>query len=186
MTSASGGLSAYTRSGIVLGMDAEQLKARISQIYRDLDSYTYYELLKVSQAAPADEIRAAFHRIAISMHPDRYQNYADAELREQMYAIYKRVTEGYRVLMDHAARCEYNEALGRGVLRLEQTERKRSGPRPVADDIPPAARKFFLLAEDAVRRGDIKTARLNYKFANDMAADHPLILERMAAIEQEE
>jgi DnaJ-class molecular chaperone len=177
------GLSPRLRSAIVRCMDPAQLKERIAQIFRDLDAYSYYELLRVAPEATVDEIRGAFHRMAMTMHPDRYQNYGDDELREQLYAIYKRVTEGYRVLTNHATRREYDEALGRGELRLQQTERKRSGPKPAADDIPPAARKFFLLAEDAARRGDKKTARLNYKFALNLAADHPLILERLAAVE---
>lgn len=180
------GLSSRPRFATLRSMDHAQLKARIAQIFRDLDAYSYYELLKVAPQATHDEIREAFHRMAMSMHPDRYQNFGDEELREQMYAIYKRVTEGYRVLTNHAMRREYDEALSRGELRLQQTERKRSGPKLAAEDLPPAARKFFLLAEDAERRGDKKTAKLNYKFAKDMAEDHPLILERLAALEADE
>ncbi len=163
-------------------MDPAQLKARIEQIHRDLDVYTYYELLKVDQRASPDTIRGAFHRMAMSMHPDRYQNFGDQGVRKQMYAIYKRVTEAYRVLMSDGNRRSYDEALTRGERRLVQTERKRKGPKRADKDIPLNARKFFQMAQDAEQRGDKKNAKINYKFALDMAPEHPLIMEKLEAL----
>lgn len=165
-------------------MDQSQLKARITQIYRDLDRYTYYELLKVTPQASPDEIRGAFHRMALSMHPDRYAQNPDAELRRLIYDIYKRVCEGYRVLMDHEQRAEYQQVLARGERRLVKKVRKREGPKRVEQAIKnPQAKKFFTMALAAERRGDLKTAKLNYKFALDLEPDHPTILERKEAVD---
>ncbi|MCC6751611.1 MAG: J domain-containing protein [Deltaproteobacteria bacterium] len=168
-------------------MDEEQLKARIGQIHADLEDYTYYELLNLDPAASPDDVQAAFHRMALSMHPDRYQTHADGELRRQIYAIYKRVAEAYRVLMDPESRKAYGEALGRGEKRLAQVERQRTGPKRAEDTIDhPQGRKYFLMGQEAERRGDKKTARLHYKFAKDLVGDHPTVLARLAALDAAE
>ena len=76
------------------------------------------------------------------------------------------------------------EALSRGERRLVNKDRKREGPKRVEQAIQnPQAKKFFTLALAAERRGDIKTAQLNYKFALDLEPDHPTILERKEAVD---
>lgn len=167
-------------------MDEVQFKKRIDQIYSDLDRYSYYELLNLTPQALPDAIRAAFHRMALSVHPDRHQYSDDTDLREKVYAIYKRIAEGYRVLMDAESRKEYDEGLSQGQWRLNKVERKKSGPqREEATIDHPQAKKFFLLALDAERRGDLKGARLNYKFALDLVGEHPTIKEHLQRLEKE-
>jgi len=167
-------------------MDPAQFKARIDQIFADLERYSYYELLNLQASAGPDEIRAAFHRMALSMHPDRYQESSDQDLRSKLYTIYKRITEGYKVLTESPLRKEYDEGLAQGQLRLVRTERKKSGPRQAQasfDNLQ--AKKFFDLAVAAERRGDFKTARLNYKFATDLCGEHPAIKERLEKLDRE-
>lgn len=162
---------------------SEQLRSRIGQIYRDLEHYSYYQLLNLDPGAGPDEIRKAFHRMALSLHPDRYHSGGDSALRRQVYTIYKRIAEGYRVLMDDQQRREYDGALAKGQKRLLKTERPQTGPRGRETEIGNAqARKFFLLGRDAERRGDHKGARMNYKFALDLEGEHPLIKERLDAL----
>lgn len=160
--------------------------ARVDQIYQDLNHYNYYELLNLQPDAVPDDIRAAYHRMAVSLHPDRFHSAGDVQLKGKVSAIYKRIAEGYRVLMNDALRPEYNRGLGAGHLRLVKAERPKVGPKRPENAIDnPQARKFFLLGKDAEHRGDKKGARMNYKFALDMVGDHPLILERLRACEQE-
>ena len=86
--------------------------------------------------------------------------------------------------MDHASRKEYIEALQRGERRLVKKERKREGPKRVEEAIKnPQAKKFFTLALNAERRGDLKTAKLNYKFALDLSPDHPTIVAKKEALD---
>lgn len=165
-------------------MDPAQFKARILQIHTDLERYSYYELLNLSPGASPDDIRAAFHRMAVTVHPDKFAQHPDAELRTMVYAIYKRMTEGYRVLMEAKDRRAYDAALAEGKLRLVRTERKVEGPRRTSDAIEnPRAKQFFTMAQDAERRGDFKNAKINYKFALDMAPDHPVISEHAEKLE---
>jgi DnaJ-class molecular chaperone len=165
----------------------DRFKARIEQIYADLDRYSYYELLNLTPDATPDQIRAAFHRMALSVHPDRYQQSVDEELRHKIYTIYKRMTEGYRVLMEPRERRAYDEELPQGQMRLMRTERKVTAFKRAENRIEhPKARQFFVMAQDAERRGDLKGARLNYKFALDLAPEHPVITAAMEQLEHKE
>lgn len=164
-------------------MDPAQFKARVDQIHGDLDAYSYYELLNLKPDAPFDDIRRAFHRMAMSMHPDRHRMNPDEELRDRLYAIYKRITEGYRVLTDDASRRDYDAGLARGELRLVKRERPRFAR--AEDAIKNAnAKKFFRMAESCERKGDLKNARINYKFALDMEGENEQLTAKLAELEQ--
>ena len=39
----------------------------------------YYEVLGVTKSASADEIKAAYRKLALKWHPDRWVNASDAE-----------------------------------------------------------------------------------------------------------
>jgi DnaJ-class molecular chaperone len=167
-------------------MNEAEFQARIEQIYADLERYSYYELLNLPQSADPDEIRAAFHRMALSLHPDRHHTQPDPDLRTKVYAIYKRVTEGYKVLSESTARKEYDAGLAAGQTRLVRIERQRTGPMREEDTIDhPQAKKFFQLALAAERRGDAKTAKLNYTFALNLIGDHPVVKDRLSRLEKE-
>lgn len=166
-------------------MDPAQFKARIEQIHRDLDAYSYYELLNLQADAPFDEIRRAFHRMAMSMHPDRHRMNPDQELRDKLYAVYKRITEGYRVLSDDAARRDYDAGLARGERRFVKRERPRFKRSEDALQNP-NAKKFFRMAEGFERKGDLKNARINYKFALDMEGESEMLTAKLAELEQKE
>ena len=167
-------------------MDPEQFNARIEQIYGDLDQYSYYELLNLTPQASPDQIRSAFHRMALSIHPDRHQQHEDQILRKKIYTIYKRMTEGYRVLMEPKDRRAYDADLQQGQMRLVRTQRKGAVLKRQEDAIDhPKAKQFFTLGLDAERRGDLKGAKLNYKFALDLAPDHPVIKAAMDKLEQQ-
>jgi DnaJ-class molecular chaperone len=162
-------------------MEQDAFRTRIEQIFRDLDTYSYYGLLNLPSEASVDQIRQMFHRMALSMHPDRHTG-QDDELRKMLYAIYKRVSEGYRVLTDHNLRQEYHACLERGDLRLVKTERPR---QKRADDTiqNSQAKKFFNMGQDFERKGDFKNARINFKFALDMEEENESIAAKLAEIE---
>lgn len=168
-------------------MSSPQFIARVEQIYRDLDRYNYYELLNLQPGTLPDDVRRAYHRMALTLHPDRHHGGGDAQLKRKIYVIYKRIAEGYRVLMDRALRSEYDQLLVQGTLRLVKTERPKAALKRPEDAIDnPKARKFFSMGEDALRRGDKKGAKMNFKFALDLAEAHPLISERLKACEADD
>lgn len=62
----------------------------------------YYEVLGVSRDAPSDEVKKAYRKLAIKLHPDRNSE-PDAEER------FKEVTEAYAVLTDEEKRRRYDQ-----------------------------------------------------------------------------
>jgi len=168
-------------------MSSEQFRTRIEQIYADLERYSYYELLNLTPEAAPDQIRAAFHRMALSIHPDRYQQHEDLELRKMIYAIYKRMTEGYRVLTEPSDRRAYDEGLQQGQTRLMRTQRKVTAFKRAEDGIEhPKARQFYMMGQDAMRRQDFKGARLNFNFALNLSPDHPVVVAALGELDQKE
>ena len=164
-------------------MANSKFKDRIQQIHNDLEQYNYYELLNLTPEATADEVQAMFHRMALSMHPDRHAASDDVEFQAMIYTIYKRVSEGYRVLKDPDQRKEYDALLTDGTMRLVKKERKKvGGDLPENQVTNHLARKFFIIGLKAEREGDLAGAQLNYKFAQDMEEDNEVIAERMARV----
>src|SRR3954470_8580843 len=62
----------------------------------------YYEVLGVSKASSADEIKKAYRKVAMQFHPDR--NPGDHEAEEK----FKEAAEAYEVLSDADKRAKYD------------------------------------------------------------------------------
>ena len=108
---------------------------------------TYYEQLGLNPGCSQEEIKKAYHELALVYHPDK--NKSDLA-REKM----KTINEAYEVLSDPEKRADYDSKL-RLIKRVrpEYDYRERQNPpqrdtRP-ASDISPADYKIY---EDAMRR----------------------------------
>jgi curved DNA-binding protein CbpA len=151
-----------------------------------LDQLDYYTLLGAAPTATADEIRLAFHAFARRYHPDRHAA-GGAEKVGRAAQVDRRGAEAYRVLTDPELRRRYDAQLARGKLRLDPEE--ASAPRARASltgAVPlhnPAARPFYVKAEQALRAGDLKQARLNLQIALRHEGDNPALAAKLASVE---
>jgi curved DNA-binding protein CbpA len=143
-----------------------------------LDELTYYELFGIEREATADEVRAAFHVFCDTFHPDRHFERSDDE-RAALSAIFKRGTEGYLVLADEVLRARYDEQLAThpsAAPRLSLSPLSRPPPSSRApggaaleDAVrSPSARPFARRAEELIRKGDLRQAKLQLVMANHM------------------
>lgn len=67
----------------------------------------YYEILGVDKKASADELKAAYRKLAKKYHPDLYTNASDAE-KKNAEAKFKEINHAYDVLSDPDKRAAYD------------------------------------------------------------------------------
>jgi curved DNA-binding protein CbpA len=91
---------------------------------------SYYDILRINKKAEAADVKKAFHRFALLVHPDQFAD-QDADVREAAAEAFKRGVEAYRVLGDEALRKRYDRALASGKIRIDPNaiEEKPAGPK---------------------------------------------------------
>ena len=73
------------------------------------DRRDYYEILGVARNASADEIKAAYRKLAVKFHPDRNPDLPEAEEK------FKEASEAYSILSDSDKRARYDRFGHQGV-----------------------------------------------------------------------
>ena len=67
----------------------------------------YYEILGVNKNATQDEIKNAYHKLAMKFHPDRHVNDSEEE-KKKAEEKFKEISEAYEVLSNEEKRKEYD------------------------------------------------------------------------------
>jgi curved DNA-binding protein CbpA len=162
----------------------------ISQWLNVLDTLSYYDLLRLQPDATVDDLKRAFYAFANDFHPDVHGGRPRQE-REAIGVIFKRGTEAYRILSNPALRARYDQALLGGVVRPQSL----SALPPAYESTPPAAgrlvdqvrihaaRPFVLRAEELLKKGDPKQAKIQLTLAMHMDAHNPALEELLKEIE---
>ncbi|CAD6884306.1 unnamed protein product [Tilletia controversa] len=84
------------------GGEAQRRKRRIGTDENPLDM-TFYDTLGLPASATQDEIKKAYRKLAIKLHPDKNPNNPEVE------EMFKMLATAYQVLSDPALRHKYNE-----------------------------------------------------------------------------
>jgi tetratricopeptide (TPR) repeat protein len=106
------------------GPSPEEVRRLILETHGSLLQRDHFELLGVTPAATAVELRAGYARLARILHPDACRDAVLAEVNEQREAVFLRVCKAYETLRDPEARAEYEADL------------RRRKPRPAPSETP--------------------------------------------------
>ena len=160
------------------------IKAR----FEKLDELDYYQILGVAADENPALIRRTYFSLARNYHPDHYASLPQGAFRQAAGQVFRRMTEAYQILMNAEKRNEYNRQLVRDRsienLRYGGNEREQKGPKVRDREIENVqARKFYNLAQSAIRDGDYAAAKMNLKLAGQMAGDHPLIKKSLEEVD---
>jgi curved DNA-binding protein CbpA len=159
-----------------------------------LDGLTYYDLFGVSPGATADEIRDAFHTFCEAFHPDGHATRSEDE-RDAIATIFKRGTEAYTALADDVSRAQYDAQLtaspSKRPPRVSHSPVTRRPPSRVPGAVAleetvrsPSARPFARSADDLLRKGDLRAAKLQLVMANHMDAGNEALEAALADVER--
>lgn len=83
----------------------------ILQAHAALANQTHYEVLGVSQAATAQQLKRYYFRLAKAYHPDRHFDPAMADLKPTLEALFSHIHNAYEILSSPEKRKEYDAAL---------------------------------------------------------------------------
>jgi DnaJ-class molecular chaperone len=153
-----------------------------------LDQLDYFEVMGLAPTAAPADIKRAFHHESRTYHPDRFFQSSDLALREQVNAVYKRVTEAYFVLRDDTRRRKYLSDIS-GPDRLQklrfdesaEAEAKAAVKKEVAEQIGtnPKGRQFFQTGVADLEAGRLAAAERNIKLALTYEPTNPLYLQKL-------
>jgi curved DNA-binding protein CbpA len=157
-----------------------------------LDDLTYYELFGLDPRAGADDVRAAFHVFCDTFHPDRHFGRPAPE-RDAASTIFKRGTEAYLVLGDVGLRGHYDAELSARPKSLPPRIRFSSHARPARSVAPEAvkledsasamARPYARRAEELIRAGDLRQAKLQLVMATHFDRDNEVLVAALQEVE---
>jgi curved DNA-binding protein CbpA len=166
--------------------EQEHLAAWLEQ----LDGLTYYELFGIPQDASEEVVRDAFHAFCDVFHPDRHRDSPDR--LAAVGTIFRRGTEAYGVLTDPVLRDHYDAELTvvrevyRSPPRPSQSPHSRPPPSASLEDRVrvPSARPFAQRAEQLMRDGDYRHAKLQLVLAKHIDPENPALEQALRQLEE--
>ena len=155
-------------------MSSDELLAEIMRLYDGLEELSYYEYLGLRPGCDYVAVRDGFYARAQRFHPDQFVYRGGESLRQAVYAVFKRMTEAYNVLLDPELRVLYDAALVRGEARLSEVARARlltAEERQVHNTF---ARIYLRSARRKLEQGELRGAWVDVRLGLTLEQAPPL------------
>lgn len=157
-------------------LDTEQrmFKEEIDRAYAAMPKQNHYEFMGVSRPSDDGAVRVAYMRLAREFHPDKVASGFDAQTKQRVDELFKRLGEAHDALKDIDGRANYDrtlDALGDGGATTGTNKRAR---RPLE------AKSAFTMAETFFKRKDLKQAEAHYRQAHNFDPEDAKIATALA------
>jgi DnaJ-domain-containing protein 1 len=165
----------------------ESFRQRVRSFHQNLDSLDYYQLLQIPPNASTGAIKDAYFRCSMEFHPDRFMQLSDEDLRAQIYEVYKRMSEAFKVLINPLLRSQYDGMLASPVQGRNRRYLERHPPIASADEPTMAAssqggKRYLHLALLAEEEGNLRSARMYLNLALQCEPDNLELRSRLDGI----
>ncbi len=130
------------------------LREEIAAAHAAPKGQTHFEVLGLPRASGAAQVKEAYLRLSRRFHPDALREPALSDLVRQAEAVFSRITEAYKVLIDPDGRSRYEEMLGPS--RRTPPSVQRAAPQVQTPAAPPPPAKP---ASSAPAQGQVTSSR---------------------------
>jgi curved DNA-binding protein CbpA len=165
-------------------MWAEETK----QLAASIDTLDYFEILGVGPDAGLAEIKAQYHQLQRTYHPDTFYQSPDGALRRAVFLIAKRVAESYVILRDPVRRAKYVKDVSgperaKRLRFTDETEQEVRKEKEQELGKTPQGRQLVQKAIANQKRGDLAAALRDLKTAMVFERDSEALKARIAELE---
>lgn len=140
----------------------------IEELYERQQKMNYYEMLKLTESADAEQIRRAFRKLVAIYHPDRCAADLTPELRDKLISVFDEIKKAYETLSDLETKLEYDQQLRQGIKTT------RVDPQIQTADVQ------YHSGLEALKENDITRAIEFFKSAIEMNSQNPEYFAKLA------
>jgi curved DNA-binding protein CbpA len=134
-------------------------RQRLLQMFENMDTFDYYQILGLNRTSTAGELRQAFRTLAKKYHPDLHVGRDLVDVQDKASALFMRASEAYATLSNGAQRAEYDKMLREG------SGLKRADSRSSHVDKKEVAAAQFDLGMKSYQAGDFWSAAESFTWA---------------------
>lgn len=168
-----------------------QYRPTLIGLAQSIDTLDYFQILNLQQNATERDIRTTYYQMARALHPDRFFQMDDQELKLAVGKIYRRVTEAYTILKEQRKRSAYlQNILGpdreKKLRFTEESEREQKEQQRAKTAIArtPKGKQMHAAAMAEVAKGNLDKAIKNLQSAMLFESGNERLKELIAELKE--